>query len=487
MPSAAEKIEREPIELEDQIDAPVEAPDENFSLEMLGAENKEEETPATAPSEQRQQFFEAFTKQSAAHTKGLEASVVEPRKLAEMFNGMDIVNVQSLENYLESKKRQGLFGETSPEELVQELTTIEAKIIVPLIGELKKNDFGLTSEQINNCVCGAREAFYAMILNERLTADKILQILDGKILVKKTPGSEVSKEHSHLQNIAAYLGWDGSRYNIHLYESLFAEENKDIAFLMRHEFFHAAAISIWGERYINFRKAALNPEQNIAAFADIPELQQVLIMVANPETAKPFFRDYIGKLLDAIDAAQSTEDKAFYRQRAAMEIVADLGAHFLEGAKTSDVFLDLRARYFASNPDELVRTICELEGVSDLDQLFENYSINPAETPPQEIIKRLSESEKLQPLFKASVVWQEELTKKFENKGIGLKRPDIEEMEIEEGSLDEAEIAPGIPVNQNFIGQSAPTAGSAGSGGQGIVKGILDIWEILTGGGKKAP
>jgi hypothetical protein len=454
----------------------VAAPGERFSLEMLGQEQPQENIELVP--EEKKQLYEALAKQNSDHRKGLE-SILESKNLAEVLIKYDEINPEFLKNFLEIKKDRGLFGEHNVEELTRELLDVEAKIIAPLVEKLKNNDFNLTQEQIDSCITGAREAFYGMVINERLSAKKIEELLGGGISVSKEPGSEISQEHQHMENIAAYLKLDKTtnKFGSYIYEGLFRENNKDIAFLFRHEFFHAAAFAVWGQRYSDFREAAKNPESNIAAFEDIPELQEVLIMVANPETAKPFFREYIANLLDAIDSAESEEHKAFYRRQAAIEIVADLGAHFLEGSKTSDVLLDLRARYFKENPEQLIKTMCQLEGVEDKDELFERYSINPEETPPQEIISRLSESKKLRALFKSSEVWQTELTKRFENRGENLNLPNFDTEEESYGMIDEIELTSAVP-RQPF----GLTSASRGSGEQKTpAQAVFDFLDFVIG------
>jgi hypothetical protein len=461
-------------------DPDAKVPDENFSLESLGQEPKAETAATPEIPEQKKQLYEALARESIEHRQGLE-SVLEARNLAEGLSKYETIDPVFLKNFLEIKKSRGLFGEHSAEELTQELLKIEENIIAPLLEKLKDNDFGLAEDQIEHCITGAREAFYGMIINERLSADKILEILGGGVQISKEPGEEISEEHRHMEDIAAYLHFnhESKKFEIHLYEGLFRENNKDIAFLFRHEFFHAAAYAIWGKRYNDFKKAAENPEGAIAAFEDVPELQQVLIMVSNPESSKPFFRDYIANILDAIETAPE-EQKAFYRRQAAIEIVADLGAHFLEGSKSSDVFLDLRARYFKENPEQLIKTICLLEGVADKDELFERYSINPEEVPPQEIIRRLSASDKLQALFKSSNIWQEELSKRFENRGANLKFPEFDNELDEEGFGDEIELTQAIPTTNRFY--SAPQTSSAGgSKKETAAETFLNIWDLITG------
>lgn len=455
-------------------------PDENFSLESLGQAPKAETIHSPEIPEQKKQLYETLAKESIEHRRGLE-SVLEARNLAEGLSKHEVIDPVFLKNFLEIKKARGLFGEQNAEELTQELLKIEQNIIAPLLERLKSNDFGLKEEQIEHCITGAREAFYGMVINEQLSADKILEILGGGIHISKEPGNEIGEEHRHMNDIAAYLHFnpESKRFEIHLYEGLFREDNKDIAFLFRHEFFHAAAYAIWGKRYNDFKEAAENPEGTITAFEDVPELQQVLIMVSNPESTKPFFRDYVANLLDAIETAPE-EQKSFYRRQAAIEIVADMGAHFLEGSKSSDVFLDLRARYFKENPEQLIKTICELEGVADKDALFERYSINPEEVPPQEIIARLSKSEKLQALFESTKVWQEALTKRFENRGASLKLPELDAELDEEGLGDEIELTQTIPANNRFY--SAPPPGTTTTPkNETAAQTFLNFWDLITG------
>jgi len=427
-----------------------------------------------------------MVRQHASHNQQMEV-ISESRALSEYaLNGE--VTEQNLTDYLHSKG--SLFGEQS-KEIAHELMQVENRLILPFIAELTSHP-ALTHEQKNNAAVAAREAFYGMILSGHLSAERILSIVSGKIHFRDVPNGEVRDEHKATKNMASYIGWDQANhcFNIYLYKEFFKNSSADMAFLFRHEFSHPAGLSIWGKRFLDFRAAALNPEANYQHFSDVPELQRVLYLVANPELAKPFFRQYIIDLLEAAEKAENSAQKSHFQQRAAIEIVADLGAHFFEGSGSLGVLLNLRTRYLKNkDPQEFVVMCCRLEGVKDEEELLARYQITK-EMTPDEVVGRLCQSERLQGLFQTSQIWQERLSDRlaapeplFANttrRGEKLVKLTEEFEEDELQSFSEVEEFAATPAAQYKHSQSA------GTGQESLGNALMDIWNLFTGGKKTA-
>ncbi|MFH1909818.1 MAG: hypothetical protein ABIJ72_01315 [bacterium] len=471
MPQAAEVLEQEPQEAESAI---AEAVDE--AIEAPPEQPPEEPTPDASRIEQ----FNQVAAEIEARRNNLESAVSEPHQLAEALSNIGIINVDLLKHYLEAKK--GVFSLESPEqvaEMAEQLMKLENEIITPMIDGARKS--GKSEEQIGNLTIGAREAFYGMVLNGTLTVERIREVFDGQILFSQKPGAEFKSEHHNKDEIGAYLCWNGQKFDIHLYDALFASSTRDIGFLFRHEFSHAAAPSIWGMKYFDFIEAAKNPNTNTAKFADTPELQQVLFLVANPRLAKPFFREYISGILSELETATDPQKIAELRQSAAKEIVADLTAHFLEGSQSADVFCDLRMRYLDQNPQKLLETVLELEGVASSDELLKKYFKPGEPVTPNAIFDKLSTSIPLTPLIGTSKVWQERLTKLFEDRGANLSRPKDEfDEDLDLGWCDEEELVSAIPPTSSA--QQTSASQGAQTGGGGAMQTFLDLWGIITGG-----
>ena len=473
MPQAAEVLEQEPVAGEQ--------PD----LELLEDSEAPPEQPHEEPPPESNRFehFNQVASEIEARRKNLESAVSEPHQLAEALSNIGIINAEFLKHYLEAK--HDVFSLESPEqveEMAKELMKLENEIIAPMIDGARKS--GKSEEQIGNLTIGAREAFYEMVLNGTLSAEKIREAFDGQILFSEKPGVEFKSEHHNKDEIGAFLSWSGEKFNIHLYDALFASSTRDIGFLFRHEFSHAAAPSIWGMKYFDFLEVSKNPNTNTAKFADTPELQQVLFLVANPRLAKPFFRDYISDILSELETATDPQKIAELRQSAAKEIVADLTAHFLEGSQSADVFCTLRMRYLDQNPQKLLETVLELEGVASSDELLKKYFKPGEPITPNAIFDKLSTSIPLTPLIGTSKVWQERLAKLFENRGENLARPKDENGEdLDLGWCDDEELVSSIP--QVPSAQQTDASQGAQTDGGGTAQAFLDIWGILTGGASR--
>ena len=388
---------------------------EDFSLRMLKDERVN--LPDNEPSRANQEVFDKkLSNEFSEHRRNLESSLIEPRNLAETLSRTG-VDLEIIAAYLQAKKE--VFKEENPELLAQDLMLVESRLVAPLIDKL--NSANVPETQKDETIASVREAFYGIVLNKKMTGEKLLEILNGEIIFKDQPGNEVEENHRNI-DIYSYVTYDQSKkcFDIYIYNNFFKESGRGKAFLLRHEFSHAAAFSIWGNQYTNFLEAAKNPHSTINSFSKTPELQQVLYFIANPSLAKPFFRPYISNLLQELETAQDPNRIIELRQHAAQEIVADLTAHYLEGSSSTGNLIDFRARYFSKNNEDMFKTILSVEGVSSKEELLARYNIDPRTSSPDDIVKILSKSDKLSALFRLSTIWQESLAKKFENQGSNI-------------------------------------------------------------------
>jgi hypothetical protein len=453
--------------------------DEGFSLKMLQPEKSQDQT-AEFTEVQKEEFHQKVADEFIEHRRNAESSLVEPKNLAEILSRTG-VNLEIIQSYLQAK--QEVFNEENPELLANDLMLIENRLIVPLIEKLSSANVPETQKR--ETIISVREAFYGIILNKSMSGEKFLEILNGEIIFQEQPGSEIEEKHQNL-DIYSYVTYDQSKkcFNIYIYNNFFKESGKDKAFLLRHEFSHAAAFSIWGERYFDFLEAAKNPHSSLSTFANTPELQQILYFIANPGLAKPFFRSYISNLLEELETSQDPIRIVELREHAAQEIVADLTAHYLEGSSTTGNLIDFRARYFSKNDKEMFGTILSVEGVSSKEELLARYNIDPSACSPDEIIGILSKSDKLSALFRLSAIWQDALSKKFANQGSEITTQFINNIDSQQITRysNPPETATNVLGDEEV--QEAVNNGSTTSGDgqtQSVGNALLGFWSLLTG------
>lgn len=410
-----------------------------------------------------------------------ETGLIEPRSLAKSLS-VTGVTPEVLNTYLDAKK--DLFG-TNPKELTQNLLLIESRLIAPLIQKLQLAKIPL--EQQHETIESAREAFYGIVLNERLSAEQILNIFNGEIIVRDTPGAEIDEKY-RLVDIYSYIAYNATsrKFDIYIYNKFFKEKGADKAFLLRHEFAHAAAYSIWGKRYTDFLEAAKNPHSALDSFDDQPELREVLSLIANPRTSKLFFRGYISELLEA--STQETDPAKIMelRTHAAQEIVADLTAHFLEGSASAAALIDFRSRYFGYNDEQLFDMILKAEGVQTKEKLAELYEIPDSPTPAQ-VVKALSQSDNLAALFRISDVWQDKLSAKLSDTvrrmNLVSSSATLPEANIPaQNYTKQPEEVKGAPSEEDYVEAETQQKSETDTSGQtqSVGTSALELWDMFT-------
>ncbi len=466
----------------DQVPQPIEtiptSQESDFSLRMLRAEERINPDPEI---DQEEQFERVLQREVANQRRTAEAALLEPRNLAKALTRTGC-SQEVLVNYLESK--QDVFAVENPEALAKQLMQVESNLIAPLHQKLIDNK--INAEQTAETIESAREAFYGMILNQRISSEKMLGILNGEIIVKDVPGDEVDAKYKNV-DIYSYVAYDEktNKFNIFIYNNFFKEKGADKAFLLRHEFAHAAAFSIWGPKYTSFLEAAKNPHSGLESFSDTPELKEILSLLANPTIAKPFFRNYISDLIVASQSETDPKKVMELRMHAAQEIVADMTAHFLEGAQNTSSLIDFRARYFSYNSEQLFETILQTEGVSTKEELMKRYNIDPKTSTPAQIVEALSKSDKLAGLFRLSDTWQKALNNKFRNSGAALTLATRSFASPEYSTLLQQYSAPPETSDDTSAEEwseartTHPEEQSSGTSNPSVGSTVLDIWNMF--------
>ena len=396
------------------------------------------------------------------------ASYLESISDSSEFTGVDAT--RQLAGYFRIKQRSlDLYQFAPPETIAGEVWKIEEKVRA-ISGEVKPE-----------IIRSIREGLLAAVLSGKVSAEAILDRLNGEIVISENPGEEIG-EYKDPENIAAFFTIRDGVSNVYLYQGFINENPAIQQHHLQHEMGHlfAETGSIWSrEQFLEFLDAVSTMDDRaIEEIAqEAPELASIYQMIKNPQEAV-FFRDYIQRKLREVSSLPDAE-KPQARVSAAKEIIAEMTAFYLGSADGELSYFNARLAMVTTDKMQLIKSILSPERLGEFNT---QHDIEKMTT--QDVYEFISSAPEFQLDFQMQQQFLAKLNQAFEQRGQNI-RPMSETIQPDQsvfyadGYLDDWDTVTSVPASAG-IGQSSPAAGEQGQNENPFAK----LWDFITGSKK---
>jgi len=401
------------------------------------AENSADAPTAESPAEnaerqqEQPQWFREMTGAGVAEARTFaQQSSTEPKMMAELFKSATEdapVTPASIQEYFQHKQEQDdLFKFATAEELAQEILALETAIVGPFVEQLKTQLPNLTPEKCDRAIDAMRETVFALVMNNKMSAEVIQAFLEGNIVIQKQPGRELDGCSFPTTEIVSSCDIVNGRPVYYFYEKFFNDGKDGQSFNLLHEMAHGIARpGIWPVNVYNlFLIAAKSQsEADFNKLADYPELREVARIVGDPQSNSPLFRSYIQKRFQLM-AEMPPEQQADERMAVAEEVLADYVTYFLRADSNTESFMRSRTQHIQS-PEVMINFVTSKLGKTR-EEIMQEHGIDPTNITASELIDKLAAIPELGPLFGSAKAFSEAMNERFKNSGQNLET-DIDE------------------------------------------------------------
>ena len=413
------------------------------------------------------------TQTEITHKEQLSESK-ELAKLLELLTSDDKAEtVLMLTDYFKIKKLENLFTfEEDPQKLSQEIWSIEEKIRTIKV-----------PEDMPDATKSIRESLLSTVLSGKVSAEVILDRLNGEITVSKQAGEEVG-DYENSDNLAAFFRVEGGVSSIYLYEKSMDNDN-DPNHHFQHELGHifAETGAIWDQEvFLSFLQAVAEMDDaKIAQIAEqASELSAIYNLIKNPDQAI-FFRPYIKEKLSQLG---SLEEGKLPQARitAAKEIIAEMTAFYLESADDELSYFNARLKYIGG---DVVGLLKNTVGPADFDSFKEQNDLDGRKPTAKEVFEFIKGRPEFQADFQAQQSIIEKMESAFKDRGGNIK-PISETMSAGEtvsyadgdfGDTDQLLIKPGASGSISGGDHDSPAIGGQATPDSPLAM----VWSAATG------
>jgi len=456
---------------------------------------------ATDLAELESEISEPEPEAEVAPKRNYQQEVRESPRIREEFRRQEqICEAAALATYLE-----GITTALSEDEAIGQLTDYfeqkqkfpdlynfaEAGTLAREIWSIEEKVRAISAEGIKPEVRQSiRESLLAVVLSGKLSAEAVLERLNGRLAIAESPGDEIG-DYQNPENLAAFFTVENDRSNVYLYGNFISEDSAKQRHHLQHELGHlfAETGAIWDQRvFLAFLNAVSTMDDaKIAEIAEqAPELANIYHLIKSPQEAI-FFRPYIRDKLNALPELPDAQ-KSQARVTAAKEIIAEMTAFYLGSANSELSYLNARLAMVGDDTMELLRQILSPER---FDTFKERYDLEGKSLGTEDVLDFIKSAPEFQAEFQAQETFLKKTEQAFAQRGNNI-RPMGETMKIEESTAyadeyfddwDELYFPPisgGISGGDRKFsysgGQTSPTKDP-----------ITAIWDFITGNKEPSP
>lgn len=380
--------------------------------------------------------------------------------------------ISILTDYFKIKKLEKLFPfEEDPEKLSQEIWSIEGKIRTIKV-----------PEDMPDATKSIRESLLSTVLSGKVSAEMILDRLNGEITVSKQAGEEVG-DYENPDNLAAFFKVEGGVSSIYLYEKSM-DDNNDPNHHFQHELGHifAETGAVWDQEvFSDFLQAvATMDDAKISEMEEqAPELVAIYNLIKNHDQAV-FFRPYIKEKLSQLGSLEEGQLPQA-RMTAAKEIIAEMTAFYLESADDELSYFNARLKYIGGDVVELLK---DTVGPADFYSFKEENDLEGKLTA-KEVFEFIKGRPEFQADFQAQQSIIEKMKSAFKDRGGNIK-PISETMSAGEtvsyadgdfGDTDQLLIKPGASGSISGGDHDSPAIGGQATPDSPLAM----LWSAATG------